>query len=330
MKALITAIALALLLPAAATAGPANAAQTASAKAHFKKGTELYRQARYREAIAEFEAAYKAKPHGVLHYNIAQCHEKLGDIPAALRSYHEYLREVPNADDREVVLRAMSNLEARLAMTGVQQLLVYSEPTESEVWVDGQSRGRTPFSAVLPHGTHTVSLVKPGYKTVTREVVLAPDRSLELSLILQRGASVVPLPPPPVVAVPPAAAAPPVPVASPLAAAPPAPADKGAAAPLPISPTPPEPAKREVKGGKLWTWIAGGVAVAAAGAGAYYGSKAKSASDKLANGTIWSQSDAQKYYQQAKDDQRNANVLYGVAGGAAAAGVALFFLEGSF
>ncbi len=330
MKALITAIAIALLLPAAAAAGQAEPSQTAVAKARFKKGTELYKQARYREAIAEFEAAYKARPHGVLHYNIAQCHEKLGDIPAALRSYHEYLREVPKADDREVVLKAMSNLEARLAATGVQQLLVYSDPAESEVWVDGQSRGRTPFSTVLPHGTHTVSLVKTGYKTVTREVVLAPDRSLELSLTLQKGASVVPLPPPPPAAVPPVAAALPAPAASPLAAAPPAIAGKVVTAPIPLSPAPPEPAKREVAKGKLWTWIAGGVAVAAAGAGAYYGSKAKSASDKLANGTVWSQSDAQRYYQQAKDNQRNANVLYGVAGGAAAAGVALFFLEGSF
>jgi len=330
MKALITAIAIALLLPAAAAAGPAEAGQTAAAKARFKKGTELYKQARYREAIAEFEAAYKARPHGVLHYNIAQCHEKLGDIPAALRSYHEYLREVPKADDKDVVLKAMGNLEARLAATGMQQLLVYSDPAESEVWVDGQSRGRTPFSTVLPFGTHTVSLVKTGYKTVTREVVLAPDRSLELSLTLQKGASVVPLPPPPPAAVPPAAAAPPAPGASPLAAVPPALAGKVVTAPIPLSPAPPEPVKHEVRKGKLWTWIAGGVAVAAAGAGAYYGSKAQSASDKLGNGTIWSQSDAQRYYQQAKDNQRNANVLYGVAGGAAAAGVALFFLEGSF
>jgi tetratricopeptide (TPR) repeat protein len=329
MKALATAIVLALALPGLAAAGPSDAQQIAAAKAFFKKGKELYNQARYREAIAAFEAAYKAKPHGVLHYNIAQCHEKLGDIPAALRSYHEYLREVPDADDKENVLKAMSNLEARLAATGVQQLLVYSDPAEAEVWVDGQSRGRTPFSTVLPHGTHTVSLVKTGYKTVTREVVLAPDRSLELSLTLVKGASAVPLPPPPALpAAPPAAATSPAPGASPLAATPPA-AGKVAAPPVPISPAPPEPVKRELKKGKLWTWIAGGVAVAAAGAGAYYGMKAQQASDDLRSGS-YVQPKVDALQQDAKTAQRNANVLYGVAGAAAAAGVTLFFIEGSF
>ncbi len=312
MKALLAAVALALL-PLAGAAAPPATDQTAAAKAHFKKGTELYKQARYREAIEEFEAAYKAKPHGVLHYNVAQCYEKLGDIPAALRSYHEYLREVPNADDKEVILRAMSNLEARLAATGMQQVLVYSDPPEAEVWLDGQSRGRTPFSAVLPHGTHTVSLVKTGYKTVTRDIVLAPDRSVELNITLQKGMSTVPLPPPPVVAAPPA-----------LAAAPPAKA--GA---VPLSGPAPEPVKPEAKKGKLWTWIAGGVAVAAAGAGAYYGVKAQNASNDLRSGN-YVQPQVDALQQDAKSAQKTANVLYGVAGVAAAAGVTLFFVEGSF
>ena len=322
MKAHLAAVVLALLPLAGAAAGPPAAPatdQTAVAKAHFKKGTDLYKQARYREAIEEFEAAYKAKPHGVLRYNIAQCYEKLGDIPAALRSYHDYLREVPNADDKEVVLRAVGNLEARLAATGVQQILVYSDPTEAEVWLDGQSRGRTPFSAVMPHGTHTVSLVKTGFKTVTREVVLAPDRSVELTITLQKGTSTVPLPPPPVVA------APPAPGASPLAAAPPA--DKAGAVPL-AAPAP-EPVKQEAKKGKLWTWIAGGVAVAAAGAGAYYGVKAQQASNDLRSGN-YVQPKVDSLQQDAKSAQKTANILYGVAGVAAAAGVTLFFVEGSF
>src|SRR5512142_2669297 len=163
MKAILAAAALALLAPA--PAGAAARDRTAEAKAHFSRATELYRQARYREAIAEFEAAYRARRHGVIRYNIAQCFEKLGDIPAALRGYHEYLREVPGAEDRRQVTAAIRNLEGRLAATGVQQLLVYSEPGGAEVLVDGLARGRTPFAIVLPHGTHAVSLVKPGYRT---------------------------------------------------------------------------------------------------------------------------------------------------------------------
>jgi hypothetical protein len=72
-----------------------------------------------------------------------------------------------------------------------------------------------------------------------------------------------------------------------------------------------------------------GAAVAAAGVGAYYGSSAKSASDKLVSGNY-----VQPQVQQLRDDARSkagtANVFYGVAGAAGAGAVALFFLEGSF
>ena len=188
MKAFAAALLLAITPAALAVAeSPAPTTDaTNQAKARFRKGTDLYKQARYRDAIEEFEAAYRLRPHGVIFYNLAQCHERLGDIPAALRAYHEYLRAVPAADDRSIVHAAMANLEARLGASGVQQLLVYSDPPAAEVYVDGQPRGRTPFSAALPLGTHVLTLVKPGYATITREAVLAPDRSIELDVNLAR------------------------------------------------------------------------------------------------------------------------------------------------
>jgi tetratricopeptide (TPR) repeat protein len=321
MKLVLAALMLStLLLPAPVLAAPKQD-DVAQARAHFKKGTELYRQARYREAIAEFEAAYKAKPHGVLHYNIAQCHEKLGDIPAALKSYHEYLRESPNAEDKAEVLAAMSNLEKRLSATGVQQLLVYSDPPEAEVWVDGHAKGRTPFSVVLPHGTHSVSLVKPGYRTLTRETVLAPDRSVELDLTLQKGPSstpvAVPLPPPPAMPA--------------LAGSGAVPESKPDLTPTPPSPlAQPGPPAVAPKKSRVWTWVALGAAAAVAGVGTYYGLSAQSASNQLADGTVRTQSQVQSLHDDAQSKARTANILYAVAGATGAAGITLFFVEGSF
>src|SRR2546428_9766437 len=121
----VAALAAVLLAPALAQAqkDKSDAAATAEAKAHFQKGTRFYKQARYKDAITEFEAAYKARAHGVLFFNIAQSYEKLGDIPSALRNYHEHLRAIPNADDKANVELAMKNLEMLLAEQGVQQLL---------------------------------------------------------------------------------------------------------------------------------------------------------------------------------------------------------------
>jgi tetratricopeptide (TPR) repeat protein len=293
MKSLVAALLLAAVPAAPALAqaprtAPADA--TAQAKAHFGRGVDLYKQARYREAIAEFQEAYRLKAHGVIYFNLAQCYERLGDIPAALQAYHEYLRAVPDAEDRRTVVAAMANLEARLGASGVQQLLVYSDPSGAEVRVDGQSRGRTPLALVLPHGSHTVSLEKPGYRTSTRQAVLSSQVSVEMDVALQKlEAGAVPLPPPPKIFEPP--------------------------------PPPPKP--------RLLKWAAAGAAAAVLGAGVYYGVAARSAERDLMNGAP-NRTTADRLASQAKSRARTANVLYGVGAVAAAGAGAMFLFEGSF
>jgi hypothetical protein len=327
MKALAAALALAVFptWPAAVEpatnpprpAAPAGGADaTRQAKAHFQKGTQLYRQARYREAIAEFEAAYRLRPHGVIFYNLAQCHERLGDLPAALRAYHEYLRAVPDAEDRATVTTAMENLGRRLGATGVQQLLVYSQPTGAEVSIDGQPRGNTPFAAVLPHGKHAVSVAKRGYATLTRDAELTASRSVVLEVALTPSAE-----------------------GAPGAAAGPGAAAAGGAVPPELAPGPPAHPPLVTAGTpevtasaarpRVWTWVAAGVAGAALAAGIAYGIAAKNASDDLRS-SQHDQATAQRLADSASSRSRTANVLYGVAGVAGAAGVTLFFVEGSF
>jgi hypothetical protein len=70
--------------------------------------------------------------------------------------------------------------------------------------------------------------------------------------------------------------------------------------------------------------------VAAAGAGAYYGSTAQRKSDELRDGTYRPAGDATALAEDAEAAQRNANVMWGIAAGAAAAGVTLFLVEGTF
>jgi hypothetical protein len=331
MKAGVAALLLVCAQAAAAAPTPPEAGDEATreAKAHFRKGTDLYREARYHEAIGEFEAALRLRPHGVIHYNLAQCHERLGDIPSALREYHEYLRAVPGAEDRATVLAAMANLEARLGALGVQQLLVYSDPPGAEVLVDGQSRGRTPFVAVLPHGAHALALEKDGFARVEREVVLA-DRSVQIEVALTPGAKAGAA----------AAAATGAAAAGSTSAAAPGSAGAGAAAPdlapataaggsASLLAPPPAPGARPAPRSRVWTWVAAGVAGAALAAGAAYGLSAKSTSNDLRavqrDGT-----EAQRLADQATSRAHSANVLYGVAAAAGAAGVTLFFVEGSF
>jgi tetratricopeptide (TPR) repeat protein len=308
-----TALLLALLLaaPVARAQAPAQD-DTAEARTRFRAGTAHFNAARYREAAAEFEAAYRLRPHGTIHFNVAQCRDRLGEWPAALRAYSDYLREAPDAKDRAAVRASMKRIEGKLATTGVQALLVYTEPPGAEVKLEGRARGKTPFHLALPPGEYALRLEREGLVPVAREVTIPPDASVTVDVVL---APLPAVPPPPKLAAPAPATNPdlsaPPPKASPLAGPPPG------GEPKPGAPR----AKR-----RLWTWVAAGAAVAAASAGAYYGLAAKDAESKLHDGA----SGRDALADEATGKARTANILYGVAGAAAAAGVALFFVEGRF
>jgi hypothetical protein len=270
------------------TGSPADPA--AEARAAYRKGADLYRAGRYREAIGQFEAADRLKPSPALQFNIGQCQEKLGDQAAALASFARYLRLDPSAPNREAVQRSVKALEAKLAATGRQMLHVTTDPPGADLTVDGAAVGKAPLDAAYPPGPYQLGAEAPGRRSAARQVVLLPLQSLEVNLVLEPGQG-------------PAA----VPVLTVNPAAPP----PGA--------TVPEPAPRPVERNWLGPIIAGGVAVVAAGAGVVMGLQARSAqNDLLAGGNDRSQADA--LASKARSSATAANVLYGVAGAAVLTG----------
>ena len=303
---------LSLVLAGAVALSPlaAQADASADAKAHFKAGADLYKSAQYKEAIAEFQAAYALRPAGVLHYNIAQCYEKLGDIPSALRSYHNYLRETPNADDRGSTEAAISHLEKRLAESGVQQVLVYSDPPGAAVSIDGKAAGLTPTASTLPPGPHAVAVTKDGFASAQQQVTVAPDKSVELSFSLQMGSG-----------------APLVMAADPGTTGPSSAASPPPAGGLSSSQTTPAEAKGS---GRTWTWVAAGTAGAALVTGIVLGLGAQANAATLHNNTVRSSAGNQGWANRAQSEALGANVAYGVAGVAAVGAVGLFFYEGRF
>jgi tetratricopeptide (TPR) repeat protein len=326
------AAALAAALLAGAPAARAGADDVADAKARLREGAALYRAGRFRDAIAEFEAAYRLRPHGAIHFNVAQCRERLGEWPGALRAWNDYLREVPDAKDRAAVRASIGRIEERLAAAGVQALLVYSDPPGAEVRVDGKVRGATPLHLVLSPGTYALSLSREGYAPAVEDVTLpaTPSRAVEVVLRPASPAAVAAAPPAePGRAAPPAppadaarAAAPAAPAAPDLAARP---ARESAASVLAEGAVAERPRERR----RLYTWIAAGTAVAAAAAGAYYGIEARRDEEAI-DGISGDGALAERTARDAESKAHRANVLYAVAGGATAAGVTLFLVEKRF
>ncbi len=311
---MIRAIAASLAALALLAAAPgARADDVADAKARLRKGAELYRAGKWGEAIVEFEAAYRLKPHGAIHFNVAQCKERLSEWPGALRAYSDYLHEVPDAKDRAAVRAAIAKIERRLAAAGVQALVVYSDPPGATVTLDGRQRGKTPFHIVLPPGTYVLSLALEGYDGARQEIALAAEASRVFDAVLRpaspppAAATRTPLPPAPDLKVEP-------PRASPAAGA------VGAKVPAP------KPAEKR----RVYTWIAAGTAVAAAAAGGYFGVSARRDADAIRALSAPNGDEARRLESSAQSSRRTANVLYVAAGAAGAAGVTLFFVEKKF
>lgn len=98
-----------------ALAAPARAddAATKAARKHFGKGEKLFQLGKFDEALVEYEAAYEQKPLPGFLYNIAQCHRNLGNYKQAIFGYRSYLRQVPDAANREAVEALIDELDEK-------------------------------------------------------------------------------------------------------------------------------------------------------------------------------------------------------------------------
>jgi len=95
------------------TAAPSES-QRNEAKTHYDKGVQLFSEARYSAAAAEFEAAYALVPDSTLLYNMALAWEEAGALDKALQLLKRYANEIP-ADEAEAIKGDIRTLEARIA-----------------------------------------------------------------------------------------------------------------------------------------------------------------------------------------------------------------------
>src|SRR5438132_1216362 len=116
MTTRIIAIAAAIALNAS---GPAGAQPSKDAgQLHNERGQALYHDGKYREARAEFSAAFDASRLSAFVFNMAECSRLAGDTQLAREQYEKYLSIDP---DPKLAALARQRLAA-LAPTG-------SEPT---------------------------------------------------------------------------------------------------------------------------------------------------------------------------------------------------------
>ena len=113
-RAAAVVVAAAMMLAPLAIGTASAQSPTDQARQHFTRGKELFASGEYRAAIGEFAAADKLAASPVLEFNIALCHERLGERGEAIRRYRLYLARVPTAKNRADVEQKIARLESEM------------------------------------------------------------------------------------------------------------------------------------------------------------------------------------------------------------------------
>jgi hypothetical protein len=185
--------ALAALAPGSPLAtAPAWAQDGADAtyKQHMQNGVKLYQEQNWSGALAEFEAAYRAKPRASPLLNIALCQKAQFHYPKAIVTLERALVEHGDTMDEADTHAAREAVTELRALLGTVRLVL--EPKTASVRVDGEALAPGASGQPIPLGPggHVISASAPGYEAGERSVTISSgekDKKVELRLVANQG-----------------------------------------------------------------------------------------------------------------------------------------------
>jgi hypothetical protein len=168
-------------IPTAASAGNVD-----EARAHFKRGTELYDEGNYRGALLEFQQAFDLTPNYKLHYNMGQVYVEIADYAKALNELNRYLTEggtdvTPARKDE--VRKQIDRLRSRVGQ------LIVETVAGAEVAIDDETVGTAPLQGPLSMsiGRHRVTVTVRGSAPVTKVVDVPGLQSITVTIGVEGG-----------------------------------------------------------------------------------------------------------------------------------------------
>lgn len=186
-----TAVLLALATPAAAAPKKKAPKQQKADKTpeqkeadrHFKSGVALYKEAKFAEALAEFERAYEIAPHPTVLYNIAGCHRELSHYGEAVKFYKRFLDEGKGKVPKERLAAAQTELDGILARIA---RITVAAPDGAVLTLDGDELGTMPIDMPLmvAPGEHKVVVRSQGMKDAERTVRVASGDVIDVAMKL--------------------------------------------------------------------------------------------------------------------------------------------------
>lgn len=159
---------------------PVQDEATTRAREAYERGRTAFAAGNFQEALTAFQEAYDAKPHPTVLVSIAECQERLEQWSATVETLERYLRDSPQARDREAMEQKIAAIRARPAV-----LNITSEPPGAKIFLDGTDTGKvSPSELEVAPGDHTIKLTLEGHVDAEEQVTVtfAERRDMPLSL----------------------------------------------------------------------------------------------------------------------------------------------------
>lgn len=164
----------------AAEEAPAQDEATTRAREAYERGRAAFTAGNFSEALTAFQQAYEAKPHPTVLVSIAECQERLEQWAATVETLERYLRDSPQARDREAMEQKIAAIRARPAV-----LNVTSEPPGAKIFLDGTDTGKvTPAELEVAPGDHTVKLTLEGHTDAEEQTTVTFGERRDMPLTL--------------------------------------------------------------------------------------------------------------------------------------------------
>lgn len=166
--------------PVVAPAVDVSAEDQVRFKTFFTRGEELYSQGDYGGAIWNFRQADAIRATPEVAYDLAKCHEKLGDAAFSAFYYRLYLKRAPGAGDALEVAERIAEALAHAEAEG-RGLLEVEAPVKGSVVVDEKFYPEFPAALFLPPGDYElVASFASGARRQTVSIRTGKSTSVEL------------------------------------------------------------------------------------------------------------------------------------------------------
>jgi hypothetical protein len=154
------------------------------AERHFQSGVQLFKEAKYAEALAEFERAYEISPQPLVLYNIAGCHRELSQYSEAVAYYRRFLSEGKDKVKPARLAAAQAELDGILARIARVTVTVTPGVSGVSLILDGTPIDKPEMPLILPPGEHRLVARAEGRTETERSLRVASGDELAVELVL--------------------------------------------------------------------------------------------------------------------------------------------------